>query len=775
MAKKKKSKSAAEPVRALFDRALRLIALAGIYGALLALVVVADVTVFPFVFFKTMLLQATIALTVPAFLLLAWRQPACRPRRSWLSIALGAYFVALALACLFAFNRHRAFWGSQTRMGGFFSLAHFFVWYVMATSLLRTWRDWRRLLHWQVALGICVALSALLNLRDPRIDRIAGVLGNPIYCATYQLLIVGILALLWLRTRSSALRMLYAVCAVVALVTLVFTVSRGALLGLVSGLLAVTLVWTVSGRHWRYLTAAVGSLLLAGAGYAAVMQMGASRTQQLGGLQHLFKKSTDEIRPMIWSIALAGLRDHPLLGWGPDNYEAVFDTHYQPRISCDGTYDFWVDTAHSLLFEHLSTTGALGTLAFAALWIALALCLRRAFRQGWLEARAFYVLLGLSVAYLVQGQFITDSPSSHSMLFLLLAVACAAGFPEFAAKTQPMVQPWTARPAGLAPWMMAALQAGGVLLAWHASVLPALASHASRQSKVALSQGGCGAMLASARRAAAVPTPWSEDHVTVLSHALRDLAEKDRLQSCPEWHDLYDLARQKVDAIYVGQPEHFRFRGALAALTLMLGLKSRDPELLDEAQRLYQALIAGSPLRQVYRYKFAKLLAETGRVDEGDEQLEQAVAADPESGDSVWRLGAFRWHYENEAEIGSQMIVRAADGICRHLLSSSEDANLLAQAFLAQGDLAGLRSMERRMSELPGADPRPASVYVDIARLQEQAGLLAERDRMLRIAAGRDTTVNAHLAPLFDGRVRTIAEAEQFVAPTATNHMGLNQ
>jgi hypothetical protein len=46
---------------------------------------------------------------------------------------------------------------------------------------------------------------------------------------------------------------------------------------------------------------------------------------------------------------------------------------------------------------------------------------------------------------------------------------------------------------------------------------------------------------------------------------------------------------------------------------------------------------------------------------------------------------------------------------------------------------------------------------------------------MLRIAAVRDTTANAHLAPLFDGRVGTIAEAERLVAPTATNHMGINQ
>jgi O-antigen ligase len=757
--KKTKAEDVHGPVGSLFDRALRLVALAGIYGGLLALVAAAkDATVYPYIFFTTILLQATIALTVPAFLLLAWRQPAFRPRRAWLSMALGAYFVALSLSCVFAFNRHRAFWGSQDRMGGLFSLAFFFVWYVMATSLLRTWRDWRRILHWQVVLGIFVALSALRDVGDPNIDRISGVLGNPIYCATYQVFIIGILALLWVRARSSALRVLYAVGAILSLVTIVLTSSRGALLGLVSGALVVTLAWTVTGRHWRFLIATVGSLLLASIGYLWVVRIGPSWPNH-PGLQHLFMKSSDDLRPMIWSMAFAGFRSRPLFGWGLDNYEAVFDAHFLPRSICHGGYGEWTDIAHSLLFEHLSTTGALGTFAFAVVWVVLALSLRHAFRQRWIEAQTFYVLLGLSAAYLVQGQFITDSPSSHAMLFLLLAVGCAAGFPEFAAKSMPLVKPMVARPVGLAPLAMAALQAGGVLLAWHGSLMPALVSHKNLQSVVALSRGGCGAMLENVRHVAAMATPWSEDQVTIVSHTLREFAKEDKLQSCPQWRDLYEIVRQKAVAAYAGHPEHFRFRGVMPALAYMLGLRARDPALIIESQQLYEALIAGSPKRQLYRYRFAELLADTGRIEASDDQLVQAVAADPEMGESLWRLGAFRWQHENQAQIGSKMIIEAANGICRHPLSNSGEVSLLAQAYLLQGDRAGLRSMERWISELPAAD-QPASTYLEIARFQEQAGLLAERDQMLRIAAVRDVSVRARLASLFDGRVKTIAEAE---------------
>ncbi|HEY5284987.1 MAG TPA: O-antigen ligase family protein, partial [Polyangia bacterium] len=541
------------------------------------------------------------------------------------------------------------------------------------------------------------------------------------------------------------------------------TGSRGPLLGLVAGVSVAALVWTIAGRHWRVLIATLGALGLAVAGYLGVVRMGPS-----WNYLHLFSKSSDELRPMIWSIAFAGFRSRPLLGWGPDNYEAVYDAHFQPRIVCYDAYDSWNDISHSLLFEHLSTTGALGTLAFAAVGVAFLLSLRRAFRQGWIEARAFYVLLGLFTAYLVQGQFITDSPSSHSMLFLLLAVGCAAGFPEFAAKTMPMVQPMATRSAGLTPLALAALQAGGILLAWYGSISPALASHANRQSIVALNRGGCGAMLENARHVSAMATPWSEDQLKVVSEALREVAKQDKLRSCPQWRDLYALAKEKVDATYAGQPEHFRLRGNIPALARMLALRSGDQELTNEAQRLYEALIAGSPQRQLYRYRFAEMLASTGRIEAAGDQLVQAVAADPKIAESLWQLGVFRWQHENQAEIGSQMIVQAADGICRHPVSSSAEAILLAHAFSVQGDQSGLRSMEQRISALPAED-RPASTYLDIARLQEQSGLLAERDRMLRIAAVRDATVGARLAPLLDGRVRTISEAERLTTLAVTN------
>jgi len=769
MAKKTKTAGSSTPVPALLDRVLRGAALVGVYGALLAPVVLVDrLTAFPYVFFKTLFLQALIALTVPAFLLLVWRQPALRPRRAWLSIALGAYLVALFLSCAFSINPHRAFWGSQERMLGFFPITHFFVWYVMATSLLRTWADWRRLLHWQVVLGLFVALTALAELGDPTIVRVAGVLGNPIFCANYQLAMIGILALLWGRTQHTVLRIAYAVCAVAALVTLLVAGSRGPLLGLGAGITVGSLVWAITSRRWRLLLAIGSGLSLAVAGYVAVVVLRPLWSQH-PRLAHLFLMDFDPIRRKLWAMAFAGFLARPGLGWGMGLYEAVFDTHYLPQMLCTGPPELVHDIAHSLLFEHLATTGALGTLAFAAVWATFVVSLWRALRRGWLEVRTLAVLMGLSAAYLVQGQFISDSPSSLSLLFLLLALACAAAFPDFAARGAPPSPPLAVRPSGSAPLILAVLQAGGIFLAWYGSVSPALASHVSLHSGDAFRSGGCGAWLENARRAHSFATPWPSDQLDVLARNLTNLAQHGTLDSCPQWRDLFALARQTAVATYAGHPEHLRPRQVLAKLTLELGRASRDPELSNEARLLYRQMVADSPRRQLYRYTYATLLAEGGHIQEGDAQLAQAFDEAPEMGDSAWALGAYRWRYEKQDVLGSKLIARGADGICRHPLSSSVEAGQLGQAFLVQGNLEGLRSMEKRMEGLFRTDPQLASIYVAIARYQEQAGLLAERDRMLQAAGERDVAVKARLAPLFDGRAKTIAEAEQLTPPPVPN------
>ena len=123
-------------------------------------------------------------------------------------------------------------------------------------------------------------------------------------------------------------------------------------------------------------------------------------------------------------VARAGLRgflERPILGWGPENFDKVFD-----RFADASFYQYTdrtFDQPHNKVVEELSTKGALGTLAYFALWAALVLAvIRRRPPRG--EALA-YAILGALAGYFVQNLFLFDMPAM--MLQWALMVAWVAG------------------------------------------------------------------------------------------------------------------------------------------------------------------------------------------------------------------------------------------------------------------------------------------------------------------------------------------------------------
>ena len=64
-------------------------------------------------------------------------------------------------------------------------------------------------------------------------------------------------------------------------------------------------------------------------------------------------------RPQIWRAALEIVRDHPLLGEGPGNFEEGFVRHNFPKHWATN-YGFYSDHAHSEIFELAAETGIIG-------------------------------------------------------------------------------------------------------------------------------------------------------------------------------------------------------------------------------------------------------------------------------------------------------------------------------------------------------------------------------------------------------------------------------
>ena len=134
-----------------------------------------------------------------------------------------------------------------------------------------------------------------------------------------------------------------------------------------------------------------------------------------------------------WGSAWRGFLDRPLLGWGPENFSAVFDKYFDPRHFVPGEQSqTWFDRAHSVFFDYLATTGIVGLLSYLGMFAVFfwqffkRARLRERSSAGALDTRRVVqngLLFALPVAYLVQGAALFDVLPIFINLMLLFGFA----------------------------------------------------------------------------------------------------------------------------------------------------------------------------------------------------------------------------------------------------------------------------------------------------------------------------------------------------------------
>ena len=192
---------------------LRFGVLAGIGLLLLTPFVVSQGTIFPFVVGKAVWSRSVIAVVFALWAVLALANPACRPRRSWVLVALAAGLAVSLLAAGFGASFQRSLWSSYERMQGVVDGAHWMALAVVLVSVLRTGAAWRRLLMASAGAGAAMACLVIarhhelavpfyVTVPEQHLPRMSGPLGNPTYLGAYMLanlmLALGLAARAWL-------------------------------------------------------------------------------------------------------------------------------------------------------------------------------------------------------------------------------------------------------------------------------------------------------------------------------------------------------------------------------------------------------------------------------------------------------------------------------------------------------------------------------------------------------------------------------------------------
>lgn len=401
----------------------RWIALAALFLIPLTPLLVANNFFFPFITGKAFYFRILVEIAVAMWLVLAFMDKAYRPRFSWVGLSVVAFVAWMFVADLFAINAAKAFWSNFERMEGWVLLIHLLGFFFAASSVLRAERKWRAWFFTSLAVSVVISIYALLQLGGSLAihqgsTRIDATLGNSAYLAVYFLFSVCIAFWLALTEKRTWLIWSLIVLALIEMGLIFSTQTRGTIIGLVFGLaVASFLTMLTSGKRARqYATAGLVLLvLIVGSFYLA---RNSSFVQGNPTLQRVASISAadGQTRFTLWRMAYEGVKERPLVGWGQEGFNYVFNRFYDPSLYAQ---EQWFDRAHNAFIDWFSAGGVPAFLLYLSLFAS---ALTLLWRRSELSRPERIALTAALAGYAVHNLFVFDNLYSYIYFFAVLAL-----------------------------------------------------------------------------------------------------------------------------------------------------------------------------------------------------------------------------------------------------------------------------------------------------------------------------------------------------------------
>ncbi|MES2223527.1 MAG: O-antigen ligase family protein [Patescibacteria group bacterium] len=215
---------------------------------------------------------------------------------------------------------------------------------------------------------------------------------------------------------------LYVFLILAELVALYYTSTRGGLLGFIGGAIGASIIVIIFEKENKFIKKAaiaiLATLFIIVAGFFVVKNTNFVQTDPvLNRFASISFHDTTQARAMIWPMAIKAWEEHPVLGWGQDNFIFAFTKYYVPEMI---SQEPWFDRAHNAFLDWLVAGGLLGLLGWLLLYVFSFVSIVRSKNFNVPEKA---VLLGLFGAFAFQSLFIFDNLTSYMLFVLILALA----------------------------------------------------------------------------------------------------------------------------------------------------------------------------------------------------------------------------------------------------------------------------------------------------------------------------------------------------------------
>lgn len=389
----------------------------------------------PFHFGKVVVFRSLIEILGAAYLILILKDRSYLPRRDKIFWAFLFFTLAFTVTTVTSVLPYPSFWGTLERMGGLWTFWHYFLFYIILTSILTKKEHWQSILNITVFAGVLSAFYGFGQKTDIEFfigsggrARIFGTIGNAALFAGTQLLVAFLSLTLFFRSQNTKnLKLFYLFAFIITSIATLMTAVRGSMLAYAVGITIFAFLWGIYKKS-SFGRLAFRSLI----GFAIIfivfsLLFGNSKfiedSKYLSRITDLSLRSqTTETRFWAWEAGLKGWIENPktvLLGWGPENFNIPFSKYFNPKFFAGPGSETLFDRAHNMFIEILVTMGLAGFLAYLSIFIASFSYLRR-----WL-INSELVIYGIGfipavIAYIIHNSFIFDTSANFIIFFTIL-------------------------------------------------------------------------------------------------------------------------------------------------------------------------------------------------------------------------------------------------------------------------------------------------------------------------------------------------------------------
>ncbi len=388
--------------------------------------IIAGSLFFPFITGKNFFFRIGVEILLFFWIFLALFDRNYRPQKSPLLIILTALAVILSLATIFGENPYRSFWSNFERMEGLLSHLHLFAYFLILTSVFKKEKDFKRFFIALLGISVIVSVYGYLQVFEKipahQGAKLDATFGNSTYLAVYILFHLFIAGWLILKSRSKLFKGILVFLVLFEAPIIYFTTTRGTILGLASGLLIFALLVLIFSKSKKARLTSMGFLAVIFILAALLVSFkDSSFIKTRPALNKLasisFTEGSVEARLTIWKMSVQAFKEHPILGWGPENFNLVFNKYYQPNL---WSKEPWFDRAHNVVFDWLIAAGILGLAAYLGIFILSFYILWRGYKRGRLNLAEAALFISLLTAYGFHNLFVFDNIVSYFLFFTVL-------------------------------------------------------------------------------------------------------------------------------------------------------------------------------------------------------------------------------------------------------------------------------------------------------------------------------------------------------------------